>query len=173
MASKMDCKCVGNEVGVALWNYTHTTPTLLTLSACAEGYSNHYVCLSVCLSLAGSRRRHHYDTSNKHQCPANYVLFIHIPLTTSIQITNSKFMGRTSLISCSCQCWFTDSFLWHVVPFIACAWQTWWPTADLHRKNSKATLIFMYLSWCVLPLLYELWCCGLQYPISFQMLRLQ
>ena len=49
---------------------------LLTLSACAEGYSNQNVCLSVCLSLAGSWRRHYYDTQNKHQCQANYVLFI-------------------------------------------------------------------------------------------------
>ena len=40
-----------------------------TLSACAEGYSNQNVCLSVCLSLAGSCR-------NKHQCQANYVLFV-------------------------------------------------------------------------------------------------
>ena len=36
----------------------------LTLSACAEGYRS----LSVCMSLAGYWRQHHFDTQNKHQC---------------------------------------------------------------------------------------------------------
>ena len=35
-----------------------------------------YSIMFVCLSLAGSWRRHHHDTQNKHQCQANYALFI-------------------------------------------------------------------------------------------------
>ena len=31
MASKVDCKCVGNEVGVAAQKIAHTTPTFLPM----------------------------------------------------------------------------------------------------------------------------------------------
>ena len=51
-------------------------PLALDLQVISRVTSNHNVCLSVCLSLAGSWRQHHFDTQNKHQCQANYVSFI-------------------------------------------------------------------------------------------------